>query len=321
MTEPTTGTPRTAPTATDSAPERPHPRPGVRAGLLLALLTVAWLAARLWATYRQLRDGDGTDVALASGALALPAIVQTAMLAGLGCGYAARTALHAGDRHPDAGLFSRWLVAPVAGLLIGALALAATITAYGDVTSTLPIGLTAIAAGLLGGVFAAVPRPAAIAAAGVVAGFGAFLLETILNSGGVANNMMAAFGGKPSATPADVVNASGIVAHIDSAVIGLAAGLLAFWYLHRQGGLRFPAYQLAGAATGLVLLASEALVMTGGSGLLHAVAGLGSFDHTMIDVLNSGRLINGLLVLFIGAVVAVVAFGRTLGPRPAQPSN
>lgn len=321
MTEPTTGTPRTAPPDEDSAAGRSRPRPGVRAGLLLALFTVAWLAARLWATYRQVRDGDGADVALASGALALPAIVQSTVLAGLGCGYAGRAWLHSGDRRPDAGLFSRWLVAPFAGLVVGGLTLAATIAVYGGVTPTFPVGLTAAAAGLLGGAFAAVPRPAVVAAAGAAAAFGAFVLDTVLNSGGVLDNMMAAFGGRATATPEDIVNASGVVAHIDSAVVGLTAGLLAFWYLRRQGGLRFPAYQMAGAATGLLLLAAEGLLATGGSGLLHAAASISPADRTALDLLNSGRIINGLLVLFIGAVVAVVAFGRTLGPRPAQPSN
>ncbi|HKF00419.1 MAG TPA: hypothetical protein VKG45_15995, partial [Actinomycetes bacterium] len=109
--------------------------------------------------------------------------------------------------------------------------------------------------------------------------------------------------------------ASGIVAHIDSVVVGLAAGLLAFWYLRRYAALRFPAYQLAGALTGILLVVAELLVATGGADLLHAAASISPADKTALDLLDSARIVNSLLVLFIGALAAMIALGRTLGSK------
>ncbi|HKD97120.1 MAG TPA: hypothetical protein VKB69_05885, partial [Micromonosporaceae bacterium] len=176
-------------------------RAGTRLGLVLAVLGVVWLAAKLWAAYRQIRDGAGDSVVLASAALALPAVLQSTVLAGMGCGYAARQGMAGraagGDRAP----LARWLAAPVGGLLVGAAAMAAIISVYGDVTSTVRIGATVAVAGLLGGVLAALPRTGAVTAAGLLAALGGFVLDTVLNSDTVLGGMMSAFGGRASATP------------------------------------------------------------------------------------------------------------------------
>jgi hypothetical protein len=81
--------------------------------------------------------------------------------------------------------------------------------------------------------------------------------------------------------------------------------------------MAFPAYLVAGGATGLLLLASEVLTHLGGGGLLHVARSISADDRTVIDLLADNRVIHGLLVMFIGAFVALVAFGRTLRPVTA----
>jgi len=160
------------------------------------------------------------------------------------------------------------------------------------------------------------------------------VVDTILNSGTVLGHMMAALGagsdaitdcdqGTAAAACAKVVNANSLVSHIDSLIAGLVAGLVAFWYLRRRGGgARYPAYLVAGGATGVLLLATEVLTHVGGGGLLHAARAISADDRTVIDLLAGNRVIHGLLVMFIGALASLIAFGRTLGPRrPVGPTR
>ena len=56
---------------------------------------------------------------------------------------------------------------------------------------------------------------------------------------------------------------------------------------------------------------------TGGGGLLHVARAISADDRTVIDLLAGNRVIHGLLVMFVGALTALIALGRTLGPRRA----
>src|SRR5262249_31704130 len=123
-----------------------------------------------------------------------------------------------------------------------------------------------------------------------------------------------------------IVNANSLVSHIDSILAGIAAGLVAFWYLRRQAkGARWPSYLLAGGGTGPLLLGTQPLTHLGArrltplgrGGLPHIARAISADDHAAIDLLAGTRFIHGLLVMFIGAFVAMIAFGRSLGPGRA----
>src|SRR5204862_185647 len=98
---------------------------------------------------------------------------------------------------------------------------------------------------------------------------------------------------------------------------GAAAGLVAFWYLRRTAGeRRFPVYLAAGAFPGVLLLLSEGVTLVGGAQVFHAVGAQSSADQAVVDYLANSRLNHALILLFVGALVALLCLGRTL--RPAE---
>ncbi len=301
----------------------------------VAALGIVWLVAKLWSAYEQIHANAGDTVAVATAALAIPAVVQATALGGLGGGLAVRMATDAWRVRRTGTTPVTWLryVASAAGgLVIGLAAMGAILGAYGDVPSIGGVAIAVALTGLIAGAVAGLGRRPAVVAASLAAALGSFVVDTILNSGTVLGHMMAALGagsdaitdcdqGTAAAACAKVVNANSLVSHIDSVVAGLVAGLVAYWYLRRRGaGARFPAYLVAGGATGILLLATEILTHVGGGGLLHVARAISADDRTVIDLLAGNRVIHGLLVMFIGALTALIAFGRTLGPSRAAPA-
>jgi hypothetical protein len=302
----------------------------------VAALGVVWLIAKLWAAYQQIHSNAGDTVAVATAALAIPAVVQATALAGLGGGLAVRLGTDVWRVRRASAPAPTWLsclTAGTGGLVVGLAATGAILGEYGDVPSIGGVAAAVALAGLIAGALGGLGRRPAVAAASLAAALGSFVVDTILNSGAVLGHMMAALGAGTSAIRdcdqgtavtacAKVVNANSLVSHIDSVVAGLAAGLIAFWYLRRRGeGSKFPGYLLAGGATGILLLATEVLTHLGGGGLLNVARAISADDRTVIDLLAGTRVIHGLLVMFIGALVALVAFGRTLGPARNSPST
>jgi hypothetical protein len=322
------------PRARDGVPTTARDRAGraPSAGAWLPWAVVAigivWLAAKLWAAHEQISGNAGGTVAIATAALAVPSVVQATALGGLAGGLAARLVTdHLWVRATSASRrWPRLVAAGVGGLIIGLAAMGAILGVYGDVPSIGGVAATVAITGFIIGAFAGLGRRPVVAAAALAAAIASFVVDTILNSGTVLGHMMAALGagskaitdcdrGAAVASCAKVVNANSLVSHIDSVIVGLVAGLVAFWYLRRRGGrLAFPAYLLAGAATGLLLLLAEVLTHLGAGGLLHVARSISPDDQTVIDLLAGNRVIHGLLVLFIGAFVALLSFGRTLGP-------
>jgi hypothetical protein len=344
MTERSVGARRTTarpdPSSARVPPKAKGPTKPARAGRAwlpwtIAALGIVWLIAKLWSAYEQINANAGDTVAVATAALAIPAVVQATALGGLGGGLAVRMATDAWRVRRTGAAPVRWqrcLVAAAGGLVIGLAAMGAILGAYGDVPSIGGVAVAVALTGLIAGAVAGLGRRPVVITAALAAALGSFVVDTILNSGTVLGHMMAALGagsdaitdcdqGSAAAACAKVVNANSLVSHIDSAVAGLAAGLVAYWYLRRRGGgARFPAYLVAGGATGVLLLATEVLTHVGGGGLLHVARAISAEDRTVIDLLAGNRIIHGLLVMFIGALAALIAFGRTLGPRRPTPA-
>jgi hypothetical protein len=337
MTEPSAAARPAGARSAVPRPARDNAKPaaagGAALGWTVAVAGIVWLIVKLWAADQQIHSNAGDTVAIATAALAIPGVMQATALGGLGGALAVRLGLER-RAQPPGRCVSRWttlLVAAAGGLVVGLAAMGAILGAYGDVPSVGGVAAAVAISGLLAGVCAGLGRRVAVVAAALAAALVSFVVDTVLNSGTVLGHMMAGLGAGPGAITdcdqgsaasacAKVVNANSLVSHIDSAIVGVAAGLVAFWYLRRRGGgARFPAYVAAGGATGALLLVAEILTHLGGGGLLHVARGISADDRAVIDLLAGNRVIHGLLVLFIGAIVALFALGRSLGParRPA----
>ena len=118
--------------------------------------------------------------------------------------------------------------------------------------------------------------------------------------------------------PASQESAAGWFAATAAVTSGLMAGLTAYRMLggaRRNPSLRWPAYLVAGAGAGALLLVAEIIIRTGGAKLFRLVREISDDDRTWQAWAEGSRVNNGLVVLFVGAIVAIIALGRTLGPR------
>ncbi|HET6212309.1 MAG TPA: hypothetical protein VFE14_05495 [Micromonosporaceae bacterium] len=292
MTEPVTAAPPI------DKPIEEYAEPALGTGLLLAL-TLAWLAVCLLGTR-----------------FAFPTAVAASLLAGSAAGLTTISVL------AERG----WLLRPpvrfgfaaLAGAAIGVLALIAILIAHGTDTVAVVFAVTVGVAGVLGGTLGAAP-PRPIATAGLTATLGAFVASFAVYS--FREPLIAVFGYGTS--DASRYAAAGWFAATEAVLSAVVAGLLAFWALRRIGRLtgatpRWPAYLLAGATPGLLLVLGEAITRIGGASLFnHPVS---AFDRTVLSISGSSRVNHALVVLFLGAIVATVAFGRTL-PRRAEDSD
>ena len=127
---------------------------------------------------------------------------------------------------------------------------------------------------------------------------------------------------------ASLVSAAKWVSRTESLLAGLLAGLLAFGYLHlvpppgrpaRPGRAapRWPAYLLAGAGPGLLLLLAEVIIRIGGRTLLDLAGALSEADAVAQTTLGTSRVDNGIWVLFVGR--ADLAHRLRPHPRPDRP--
>ncbi len=79
-------------------------------------------------------------------------------------------------------------------------------------------------------------------------------------------------------------------------------------------GARWPAYLVAGAGPGLLLLLAEVIIRVGGRSLIDLAAALSEADAVAQTSLGTSRVDNAIWVLFVGALTALITFGRTLTP-------
>jgi iron complex transport system permease protein len=71
---------------------------------------------------------------------------------------------------------------------------------------------------------------------------------------------------------------------------------------------------VAGGGPGLLLIIAEILTRTAGARVLELAGKVSQLELTVQQMLSGSRLDSALITLFVGAVTAIIAFGRTLGP-------
>ena len=81
---------------------------------------------------------------------------------------------------------------------------------------------------------------------------------------------------------------------------------------------RWPAYMGAGAVAGLLLILTEVLTMIGGARLFALVGQISAVDRVSLAYVDSTRIEQALTVMFLGAITATIAIGRTLKRPDAE---
>ncbi|MFD6712678.1 hypothetical protein ACFXA2_04020 [Micromonospora chalcea] len=292
---------------------RPEFAPGA---LVLALVSIGWLAAMLWSTREAIHSTAAGVTAISLSAYALPGVITAALVSG------ATVALAATNRLGRATL--RFLAAVGTGLVIGLLAAVAINLTYADNATTNTIAGTTAAAAIIGGAMAGA-RQARVVGAITAATLTAQIFVVLFSR--VRDPLSDLFGA--GETQQSVLDAAKWVSRTESLLAGLLAGLAAYLYLtwsrrraERRDGvaspLRWPAYLVAGAGAGLLLLLTEVIIRIGGRGLLDLAAALSEADEVAQTALGTSRVDNGIWVLFVGALTTLIVFGRTLGPRPVE---
>ncbi|WP_328423783.1 hypothetical protein OG470_12305 [Micromonospora sp. NBC_00389] len=293
---------------------RPVPAPGAA---VLALLALGWLAAMLWSTREAIISSAAGVTAISLSAFALPGVISAALVAGAAVALACGNLL---SRRYGDWVTLRFVGAIGAGMLVG-LAAALTINlTYFDTSTTNVIAGTTAAAAIIGGAIAGARTAPAVGAV-VTAALGTLVFVVAFSP--ARDPLFDLFGAGDSQE--SLVDAAKWVSRTESLLAGLLAGLLAFGYLtwaRRRAvrrdpetpTLRWPAYLLAGAGPGLLLLLAEVIIRIGGRSLLDLASALSEADAVAQTSLGTSRVDNGIWVLFVGALTALIAFGRTLSP-------
>lgn len=288
--------------------------------VVFAPLAVVWLAAMLWSTRAAIDSSAAGVTAISLSAFALPGVISAALVAGAGLALAVTSSL---SRRTERATL-RFLAAIGTGLLVGLAAAVAVNLTYADNATTNTIAGTTAAAAIIGGGLAGA-RNARVVGAITTAALAALVFVVAFSR--VRDPLSDLFGAGD--TQESVLSAAKWVSRTESLLAGLIAGLVAFGYLtwaRRRAArrdpatpaLRWPAYLLAGAGPGLLLLLTEVIIRVGGHGLLELAAALSEADAVAQTSLGTSRIDNGIWVLFVGALTALIAFGRTLGPAPIE---
>jgi hypothetical protein len=270
----------------------------------------------LWSTQGTVsRTAPGSDLAVTSAALALPGVISASLVVGAAVGLAGVNLL---ARWRAVGILDRVgsrLAAGAGVSLLTGLAVAIMIAvSYHGLPSIVVLSGAVAAATTIGGALAAI-RPIRAVAAGVTGALGVFAATFVLNifSPGLLNLYGAGDTGESRFT------ANAWLALTISLLSGLVAGAFAYGYLRRLGaGLRWPAYLLAGALSGLLTMLTELVTRLGGAHLFRLASAVSANDSAYLRYLNTARINRAMVILFVGALTALFLFGRTLSPAEAS---
>jgi len=282
-------------------------------GFLLALAALAWLAAMLWAARNTITGRADAEMEVTSTAYALPGAVSAALVAGAVVGLAVLTLVTA--RRPLSATL-RFAVATGGGLAVGLLGALPIITINTEGWVYAVVGGTVAAAATIGGALAGFRAPRVVAAAGW-ASIAVFVTGFVLNLHQIQGPVIDLLGGGDSA--ASQANAAQWFTFCQSLLGGLAAGLISYAVMrrarsHQGADMSWPLYAVAGAGPGLLLVIAEGLTRTAGARVLDLAGRVSELERVVQQMLSGARFNSALIVLFAGAITAVIAIGRTLGP-------
>jgi iron complex transport system permease protein len=286
-------------------------------GLLLAPATLLWMAAMLWSARATITGRVDAEMEVTSTAYALPGAISASLVTGAAVGV---TVLGLITRRRALGASARFAVATGTGLLIGLLGAISIITINTDGWLYAVVGGTVAAAATIGGAIAGFRAPRVVAAV-CWAAVGVFVVGFLLNL--FQNPVLDAFGSGD--TRSSQAGAAQWFAFCQSLLSGLTAGLISYAVLrraHRDGpALPWPMYALAGAGPGLLLVIAEGLTRTAGARVLDLAGKVSELELTVQQMLSGARFNNALIVLFVGAITAVIAIGRTMSPAVDPPAD
>jgi iron complex transport system permease protein len=299
-------------TASADTVERPS-----TGGLVLALIGLLWMAGLLWSARATITGRDDAAMEVTSTAYALPGAISASLVGGATVALAVLAAVGRG-RTPGPTL--RFAIATGTGLVLGLLGAVWMITINTDGWVYAVVGGTIAAAATMGGALAGFRTPRVIA--GVCwAAIAVFVVGFLLNYLPVLGLFTS---GDSSASQ---TGAAGWFALTQAVVSGLAAGIVSYRSLRRARrrsdgvDVRWPLYALAGAGPGLLLVLAEGLARTAGARVLDLAGKVSQLEHTVQQMLSGSRLNSALIILFVGAITAIIAVGRTMSPPPADESE
>jgi iron complex transport system permease protein len=289
-------------------------------GLVLAIVGFAWMAGLIWSA-RATITGGGGDAAMevTSTAYALPGAISASLVAGTAVALFVVTALSRGGR--EFGATVRFAITTGTGLVLGLLGAVAIITINTEGWVYAVVGGTVAAAATIGGALAGFRTPRVVAAV-CWAAIAVFLVGFVLNV--LQSPLLDLFGS--GASSASQTRAASWFSFTQSLLSGIAAGIVAYRTLRRakrHGGgpdVGWPLYALAGAGPGLLLMLAEGLARTAGARVLELAGKVSELELTVQRMLSGSRFNSALIVLFIGAITAIIAVGRTMQPaEDAEP--
>ncbi|HEX5539996.1 MAG TPA: hypothetical protein VFX60_00265 [Micromonospora sp.] len=320
-TEPTTtdrqtGRDRT-PAEGSASPNGGEPAPG--GPIWLVVPALLWLGLMLRSVLVSLGSPDSGALNVIEAAIGLPAVIAAALVGGAAVGLAV---VRLAARYLSGRASLRFTLALGAGLLTGVASAATVINGHptGGPEITV-LGAVIAASATIGGALSGV-RASAVIAAGVAASLGVFLLTGV---GALFNSeLLDLFGAAES--PLSVLEAQQRLAWVTSGVSGLIAGLIAFGYLRQvtrsaANPPRTPAYLAAGGGVGAMLLVTEVITRVGGSRLINLARSLSESDDLFQDLAEAARLNSAVTLFFVGALTAMISYGRTLRPTDEEPDE
>jgi iron complex transport system permease protein len=277
--------------------------------IALAVAGLLWMAGLLWSARATITGRANAEMEVTSTAYALPGAISASLVAGAAVALAV---VAAAGRRRTLGATTRFAVATGVGLILGLLGALTIITINTGGWVYAVVGGSVAAAATLGGALGGLRAPRVVAAIcwGAIAVFLVGVLLTFAQ-----DLLFGLFGAGDSS--ASRASAATWYALTQAALSGLAAGVLVYLLLRRTTAT-WPWYALAGAGPGLLLIVGEILTRTAGSRVLALAGRVSELELTVQWMLSGARLNSGLIIMFVGAITAIIAVGRTLKPADSD---